>query len=262
MDWTLGIVGGSGMLGSAILRTVLDKGVLPPERIWIANRSGSAEIAADNPGLNLTTRSQEIAENCDVILLAIPPAALGDLSLDAPDRLIISVMAGVTLETLEARTNSPRVIRAMSSPAAGIGLAYSPWCAASAIDATDVERVEALFSSCGLTDRVETEEQIECFTAITGPVPGFVAFFAEAMVEFAVARGIAPEIADRAIRQLFLGAGSMMAKGSATPAQHVQEMIDYAGTTAAGLNAMKTSFIAKDIGTGLEAAVAKTRAMG
>ncbi len=60
--------------------------------------------------------------------------------------------------------------------------------------------MRAIFDACGRTDEVEQEAHIECFTAMTGPVPGFVAFYAKAMVDYATAQGIAPEIADRAVK--------------------------------------------------------------
>jgi pyrroline-5-carboxylate reductase len=82
------------------------------------------------------------------------------------------------------------------------------------------------------------------------------------MVDYAVDRGIPPELANRAIRQLFLGAGISMSDGAATPADHVRQMIDYAGTTAAGLEAMKRSTIAAEIAEGLDAAVSRTRSIG
>ena len=95
-----------------------------------------------------------------------------------------------------------------------------------------------------------------------GPVPGFVAFYAASMIDYATARGIAPEIADRAVRQLFLGAGTVMSVGAMTPADHVRQMTDYAGTTAAGLEVMQRSSLPDDITKALDSAVARTRSIG
>ena len=119
-----------------------------------------------------------------------------------------------------------------------------------------------MFGAFGLADEIENEAHIEHFTALTGPVPGFVAFFADAMIEYAKAQGIPAAIADRAIRQLFLASGRAMAEGAMSPADHVNEMIAYAGTTAAGLSVMKRSSIAAEIAAGLDAAVARTRTIG
>ncbi len=260
--WNLGIVGGTGMLGKAVARAILEKGVIPPDRLWISNRSGQADAFPDFPGINFTTNNQDLAAACDVILLSVPPAQVPDMSVNAPDRLILSVMAGVPLDRLADITGSTRVIRAMSSPAAETGLAYSPWCAAPSVTDADRNCAFAIFGACGLTDEVHNEAHIEFFTAMTGPVPGFVAFFAEAMADHAISKGIPPEIADRAVRQLFLGAGTMMSNGTPTPADHVREMIDYAGTTAAGLEDMRRSNISADIAKGLDAAIARTRSIG
>lgn len=81
------------------------------------------------------------------------------------------------------------------------------------------------------------------------------------MVDHAVEQGIEPDVADRAIRQLFLAGGTMLAKGNASPADHIRWMIEYAGTTAAGLNAMIDSPLSKAVSNGLSAAADKAKSM-
>ena len=122
--------------------------------------------------------------------------------------------------------------------------------------------MRGLFAACGLTDEISDEAQIDTFTALTGPVPGFVAYFADCMIAYATKRGIEPAIADRAIRQLFRASGTVLAGEGASPGEHVREMIDYAGTTAAGLVAMRGSPIAASIEDGLDAATTKARELG
>lgn len=261
-DWTIGIVGGTGMLGGAIASAILDNKVVSPERLWISNSSGVADGFPRVPPLNVTRVNQHVADACDVILLSVPPAQAPEIGINAVGKVVISVMAGISVDELKTVTGANRIVRAMSSPAARIGLAYSPWYATGEATSSDLACATEIFSACGLTDQVHSEAHIECFTAMTGPVPGFVAFFAEAMVDYAIAKGIQPNIADRAVRQLFLGAGTMMSTSKMTPADHVRQMIAYAGTTAAGLEAMKHSSISSEIADGLDAAVAKTRTIG
>ena len=109
------------------------------------------------------------------------------------DKLVLSVMAGVTIEQMAKQTGARRVIRAMSSPAAELSLAYSPWCASPAVTSHDRDTARTLFEACGKTDEVANEDQIDYFTALTGPVPGFVAFFADSMIADAIARGVPKE---------------------------------------------------------------------
>jgi pyrroline-5-carboxylate reductase len=254
----LGVIG-TGALGGAIARVALRTRVVTPDSLTLANRSGRAEGFADWPGIAVTRDPQHLAERCELLLLAIPPAALADLRLDAKGVPVLSVMAGATVATLARRTGSDRILRAMSSPAAELGLAYSPVFAAPEATAADRENATRLLTACGLVDFVEDEAQIDSFTALTGPVPGFVAFFARAMIEHAVGAGIDPAVADRAVRQLFRGAGTILATDPRTPADHVAEMIAYAGTTSAGLKVFEESDLARIVDRALAAATARAR---
>ncbi|MEO1328333.1 MAG: pyrroline-5-carboxylate reductase dimerization domain-containing protein [Pseudomonadota bacterium] len=254
----LGIIGG-GALGGAIARRLLSSGAIAPERLWVVGRSDPAARFSDWPGLRTGVDPQALADGSDAILLAVPPDAAAGLRIEAADRLIVSVMAGVRLERLQEITGSARAVRAMSSPVAERGLAYSPWFASAAVGEADRTLVRALFEPCGLTDEIFDENQIDQFTALTGPVPGFVAFLADCMVQHARARGIDAAIADRAVRQLFLASGAALGQEASTPAEQVQAMIDYAGTTAAGLEAMRASGIAAEISAGLDAAAERAR---
>tara|TARA_R110002020_G_scaffold98736_1_gene234784 strand:- start:2816 stop:3610 length:795 start_codon:yes stop_codon:yes gene_type:complete len=255
----IGIIGGSGMLGRAVAHALLDRMALPPSNLWIANRSGGNTGFEQFPDVQVTTDNARLGEACDIVILSVPPAMAPEIAIEVPGKLVISVMAGVTLDRLQTLTGSDRVVRAMSNPAAELGLAYSPWAASAAIGPSDRDIVTRIFTACGMTDEIEDESQLDHFTAMTGPVPGFVAFYADCMIDYAVKAGIAPAIADRAIRQLFFSAGAMLAHGQASPADHVQQMLDYAGTTAAGLEAMRDSPIRASIAEGLDAAVRKAR---
>ncbi len=228
----------------------------------VSNRSGKAQAFAAHQNVHVTRDSQQVVDACDIVILSVPPAHFADVKISATDRLLISVMAGITMDTLKEKTGAKRIVRAMSSPAAAQKLAYSPWVASADVSASEREAVNKMFGAIGTTDELAEEAHLNHFTAMTGPVPGFVAYYAQCMVDHATAQGIAPDIADRAVRQLFLASGRMLAEGQATPAEQVREMVDYAGTTAAGLNAMIESDLSEAISDGLLAAARKAEEMG
>ena len=258
---SIGIVGGSGELGSAIARALLRNRYVTAEQLWISNRSGNTSGFEEWQGTQFTTRNQELVDACQIVLLSVPPHLASSVGIDAADRLVVSVMAGVSIEQIARQTRAQKVVRAMSNPAAEFGLAYSPWCASAGVTDEDRDWTRDLFEACGLTDEVPNEDQIDRFTAMTGPVPGFVAYYADCMVEYAVKHGVDPAIADRAMRQLFHASGVMLAQSDASPGEHVSEMIAYAGTTAAGLKSMKVSTLATSIERGLDAAYHKAQSI-
>lgn len=255
-DLVLGVIGGSGQLGCAIIQGLVGAKALSAERIFVANRSG---VRGDLPdGVRLVSDIDEMVGACDAILLSVPPANATALRLRAEGKLVLSVMAGVSLAQMAEIAGHDRVIRAMSSPAAAGRLAYSPYMLGAGAQG-DGAVAEELFGAIGKTDALTDEAQLDVFTAITGPVPGFVALFADAMISFAREQSVDADVAERAVRQLFLAAGSEMGAEGPSPAKQVQWMIDYAGTTAAGLETMKAAGIERVVHEGLEAAVEKSR---
>lgn len=257
-----GIIGGSGMLGRAIAIANLTRSGVAAGDLWIANRDGRRDGFEDFPQVTVTGFAQALVEACDVVLLSVPPAHFSRLEISAPDKLIVSVMAGITIAAMAEKTGSPRIARGMSSPAAELGLAHSSFCATGAVTDADRDAVKALFAPCGMVDEVADEALMDVFCALTGPVPGFVAYYAACMVDAAVAQGMPEGVADRAVRQLFLASGAALKKWPETPGEQVQAMVDYAGTTAAGLVEMKNRPLADAIAAGLEAATRKAREMG
>jgi pyrroline-5-carboxylate reductase len=241
-------------------RAALRAGVVSPDSLRLVTRSGRASgfeawpavRASDDPGT---------LDACDLVLLAVPPAALPAVRPVPGDGAVVSVVAGATIARVQAATGTRRVLRAMSSPAAEQGLAFSAVCAAGDVTEADRDRTARLLAACGAVETVGDERLIDVFTALTGPVPGFVAYFAEAMAAFAVAEGVPAAVADRAVRQLFLASGRALAEEAATPAGQVQAMVDYAGTTAAGLVALRRSAVANEVAAALGAAMARARSI-
>lgn len=252
----IGIIGGTGELGSALGRAWLAMGA----ELMVSGRRPDGAWPGPE-AVVYTCDNKALVDWAEVVILSVPPALAPDMGVDAVDRLVISVMAGVSARTVADLTGAVRVIRAMSSPAAGRGLAYSPWFAGPGAGQADRALAQRLFAAAGLTDEVTDEAHLDVFTAMTGPVPGFVALFAALMADHARAQGIAPEVADRAVRQLFGAAGQMMQDGP-SPADQVRAMLDYAGTTAAGMEAMRAAGLDRSIAVGLDAAARKAQEFG
>ncbi len=255
----IGIIGGTGWLGAAVAHALLSSNFVDPNALWISNRSGRRDGFEAWPDVRFTTDNQELVDACSTVLLSVLPQDFGGVAADARGRLVISVMAGASVEVIARYTGAERIVRALPNAAAEIKLSYTPWFAARAVTAEDKVFVQSLFGTCGRADEVPAEDQIDYFSALTGPGPAFVAFYVDTMIQHAVGRGVDPEIAERAVKQLFHGAGTMLAASDLSPAQTVRVFIDYAGTTAVGLNAFQASSLSRDIGRGIDAAYQKAK---
>lgn len=256
----LGIIGGGGWLGKALLLAALADGVIAGEALIVSSRGGAVAGFEPWPGVRQTNSNAELADDADVVVLSVRPQDLDAIALDLSGKLVISVMAMVSLDDLATRFKARRIIRAMPNAAAEKRLSFTPWLASS--DATDADCAFAdrFFNASGQAQRITTEAELDYFTALTGSGPAFLAAFADAMISDAVISGIGRDIAERAVRQLFLGGSALMAGSKQTPAEIVQTFLDYAGTTAAGLEAMAAADIRTPIARGLTAAAAKAAA--
>ncbi|MDO9417788.1 pyrroline-5-carboxylate reductase family protein [Pararhizobium sp.] len=254
---TLGVIGGTGWLGGALLRPALTSNFIEPDNLILSSRSGRSDGFEPWPGISFTTSNADLAARSGIVILSVRPEDLDALDLDLSGKLVISVMARIPAARLQARFKSDRIVRAMPNASAEQGLSFTPWFAGSATSSADQTFADGFFACSGKTTRVSTEAELDYFTALTGSGPAFIAAFADVMIRDAIANGVSPAIADTAVRQLFLGASTWMAGTEQTPAETVQIFTDYGGTTAAGLTAMTAADIDTPISKGLAAAAAE-----
>jgi pyrroline-5-carboxylate reductase len=251
----VGIVGGGGWLGTAIARALTGSRTLAADRLTCSYRSSRP---SESGGFEWTRDNGALVDRADVIIISVRPDDWRFVDIDATDKLLISVMAGVTIADLRQRTGSSRIARALPNAAAEIGYSYTPFFLASEL-ADDREIVSAIFRSCGEVDQVFDEDQINYFTAMSGSGAAFPALLVQAMMMDAIQRGVPPEIARRAAQQTLVGAGRLQELSGTSPSETVKSFVDYNGTTAAGILRMLEGGFGEIVSAGLDAAYRKAR---
>jgi pyrroline-5-carboxylate reductase len=250
----LGVIGGGGWLAGALLRPVLADRIVKPTDLVLSSRSGNISGFEDWPGVHMTTDNAVLVDACDVILLSVRPDDIDGLELDLRGRFVISVMAGVSVEEIGDRFGARRIMRAMPNACAEQRLSFTPLFGTDDVRRSEAEFARRFFSASGRALIISSEHEIDYFTALTGSGAAFPALMADSMIRHAIESGIDPEIADIAVRQLFLGAATQMAGVAQTPADIVELFMEYRGTTAAGLAAMIDADLAHAVFRGLTAA--------
>jgi pyrroline-5-carboxylate reductase len=254
----IGIVGGSGWLGGAIAGALLKAGVVRARDLTLSYRSSRPDRL---PGSTWTTDNQALVERSDVVVVSVRPADWPELSIDCRERLVISVMAGIRLDAIVARHGSERAVRALPSAAAEVAASCTPWIATPATGASDRATVRAILEACGSEDEVPSERDIDYLTGLSGSGPAFPALLAAAMARDAVAHGIPVDVARRAANAVLVGAGRLVERDGQPPEEVVKAFVDYRGTTAAGIEAMRAAGFDVAVAEGLAAAFARTAGM-
>lgn len=226
-------------MGEALIAGFLRGGLYQPQEVCVSHpQPARRQYWAETYGVQVTPENRDVAES-RVLLLAIKPQqlpgvleSLGGIFLE--DTLLVSVLAGVTLDTLEAAFPGRPVIRAMPNTPARVGEA----CTALALghQVSDAQRtwVERLFASVGQI-AVVTETQMDAVTALAGSGPAYVAVVVEALIDGGVAAGLPRPLATQLALQTVLGSVRLMQAENLHPAQLKDQVTSPAGTTIAGL---------------------------
>ncbi|MDI7861837.1 NAD(P)-binding domain-containing protein [Rhizobiaceae bacterium n13] len=257
----IGIIGGGGWLGRALGRAMLRQTFVDPRALVVSSRSGHCSGYEEWPQVRMFRDNRALAAQADVVVLSVRPEDFDAIDIQAPGKLVISLMAGVPANLISQRTKSRRVVRAMPNAAAEIGRSYTPWF--SLVEASAKERtfVQSMFETCGQADEVPQESDIDYMTGLTGSGPALPALVSQAMINHAIARGLAPSVARRAVKSVVAGASQLLAADDVDIPSVIDTFLAYDGTTAAALAAMQRSGLEPAIHAGLEAAEARAMSM-
>lgn len=250
---TLGIIGGNGWLGSALGCSALSGGVIAPDQLVVtASRSGYQY--AQWPGVTCVDTIEALIERADVVVLSVRPEQFATLETRLAGKLVISLMAGISIDSLKQATGSDLIVRAMPNAAAAIGRSWTPWCATPEVCDDARTLVRALLSVCGGVSEFDDEAHIDYLTGLTGSGPAFPALLADVLIQHAVTQGIPEHVARTGVLQSLEGSLALMLDGDAAPGEIVQRFLDYGGVTTEGLNAMIESGFREAVADGVDAA--------
>jgi pyrroline-5-carboxylate reductase len=190
-----------------------------------------AEIAKEFENVTVLDTINSIDDK--VVILAIKPQSLKYISLDGKAKAIISILAGVSLETIREKFKAQFFIRAMPN------IAAKTLNSITTVVGDLVFKNEALriLSSIGESVWVESEEELDIATALAGSSPAWLAMVAEALVDGAVNLGLSRDKAMEYIGQLFVGTGTVLKETH--PAILKDMVTSPKGTTIAGIEALE-----------------------
>lgn len=262
----LGVIG-IGKMGGIIVRSIAGT-VFPARHIWVTDLDTTlVKQLRDETGTNSTADIDTLVEKADVILCAVPPAAIPHILPQVARNLsisqsLISIAAGVTTTTLESYFHTPpAVIRVMPNIAASVGAAISVLTTGSAANETHLTIAQKIFNACG-TSLVMDERHLDAVTGVSGSGPAYVALFIEALADAGVHVGLPRTDAQKLATHTVLGAATMLAETQEHPATLKNRVTTPGGTTAAGLHALEKGRLRATLTEAILAATERAKELG
>jgi pyrroline-5-carboxylate reductase len=249
---TIGVIGGAGWLGSAMAQSMLDAGLIAPDRLALSYRR---TIPTRFPSAYVTHDNQDLVDRSDVVILSVRPEDWPSITISANSKLVVSVVTGVALASLAERLQTRRIIRAMPNAAAEVGKSYTPWIGTEQMTQADRSIAGRIFAACGVSDEVRSEAELDYFTGLSGTGPAFPALLGAAMIKDAIGRGVDPEVARRAVTAVLIGSGRLLERHGENPINIVETFVQYRGVTTAAIEAMQIAGFDAAVASGLSAAL-------
>ncbi|WP_116112515.1 pyrroline-5-carboxylate reductase [Austwickia chelonae] len=258
---------GAGVMGTAILSAFLDAGAYRPEEVSASTLDDDCRRRlADELDVEVTDNARAVS-GAEVILIAVKPdvvpSVLSEIRDQVPEEaLVISVAAGVTLDTLESELpEGTAVVRVMPNTPVVVRegmLALSP---GKECRPEQVDRAKELLASCGST-LVVAEKYQDMVTGVSGSGPAYVFSLVEAMVEGGVVQGLSRPVATELAVQTLYGAASLLRQQGGHPGLLREQVTSPGGTTAAGLRVLDAGGFRATVVDAVEAATRRAGELG
>ncbi len=234
------LIVGCGNMGGAMLQGWLAGGLDPASVTIIDPVLDSAP-----PGVALFKSTSELAEGFvpDALLLGIKPQLLDQVApslvpLMNGQTIVLSMLAGVELDTLQARFPAAKgYVRLMPNLSAAIG--KSPIGLAASVELADADRdaVFACMQPLGTPQWID-EQQFDLVTALVGSGPAFVYRFIDALAAGSVELGLPPEQAQALALAMVEGGAQLASSSPYGPGELADRVASPGGTTRAGLDVL------------------------
>ncbi|MBL4954048.1 pyrroline-5-carboxylate reductase [Neobacillus sp. OS1-32] len=262
------IVGG-GSMAEAIISGILENGFVKQKNVWVTNQSNQERLQylEKRYGINGTYDLQTLFDGTDIVILAMKPKdaaqAIAKIRGHLSEQmLIVSVLAGVSLQTIERIAGKQlAVVRAMPNTSAAVGKSATAIAVNERVSKSQLETTRKLFETVGLATFVE-EEQLDAVTGLSGSGPAYIYYLIEAMENSAVEIGLEKQIAKQLIVQTLIGAAEMVRSSAKPPEELRREVTSPGGTTEAGVRILEENGVRQAFISCIKAAATQSKKMG
>ncbi|XJZ26136.1 pyrroline-5-carboxylate reductase [Bacillota bacterium Lsc_1132] len=260
---------GAGSMAEALISGIIEKQLVDGKNIWVTNHQNEKKLALlkTQYGVNYTYELSALFDGADAVILAMKPkdAAASVTKIKrylTKDMLIISVLAGVSIDTIDTLVDQQLAIaRAMPNTSAAVAKSATAIAVNQRVTEQQSRIISELFATVGMTAFV-SEDELDAVTGLSGSGPAYIYYLVEAMENSAAEIGLERQIAKELIVQTLIGAAEMLKTSEKSPSQLRKEVTSPGGTTEAGIRILQENGVQEAFIACIKAAAARSRKMG
>lgn len=256
---------GAGAMGEAVLTGLLAAGTPASDIVASVRRPARAEELRARHGIEVVPALDAVV-GADVVVVGVKPhdvvALLGEVAPRlAPEAVVVSLAAGISVAVLEHTLPDHAVVRAMPNTPAKVGVGITALSPGSRVTDGQLDAVRAVLAGTGEVIVVPEDKQ-DAVTATSGSGPAYVFLVAEAMTDAAVRLGLPRPQARALVNQTLLGAATLLATSDAAATTLREEVTSPGGTTAAALAVLEERGLRAAFSAAMDACHDRSASMG
>jgi pyrroline-5-carboxylate reductase len=257
---------GGGVMGEAMIAGALRDGVAGPQEIAACDViAARREHLSKTYGITTFEEAAAALEGAGIAVLAVKPqefaAAARGLKVRS-EQTVMSIMAGVRIETIRDALKHEAIVRAIPNTPAQIGEGMTVWTASEAVSEAGREAVRGILAVLGEELYVSDEKYVDMATAVSSSGPAYVFLIIEAFIDAAVHIGFRRDAAERLVIQTILGSARYAQATGRHPAELRNQVTSPGGTTAEGLLVLEEAGLRAAFTQAIEAAYDKAKSLG
>lgn len=246
---------GAGKIGEAVANSIAESKRVTT--VIMTKRNVSTLPRSKSKKVLVTSDNRDAAKRADLIVVAVKAGdaklVLGEIAQFTAGKIVISLMAAITIERLERVLPKAKVVRSMPNIAAVIGEAITAYALGSKVTPADEAEVEFILGCFG--DYVKVPESLlNPITALSGSGPAYIAIVIEAMVSAGLKVGIPRDISLKLVTKTLTGTADLLSVKKMHPAELRDTVTTPAGTTIAGIYELERGALRTSMMNAVEAA--------
>jgi pyrroline-5-carboxylate reductase len=262
------VVVGPGAMGEAIIAGLLRQEITTADKLLAAGPIVErGEELQERYGVQPYYDNVPAVKQADMVILSVKPQNLDNVMDEIGSHVpahavVLSIVAGATIEMITEGLDHKCVVRAMPNTPAQIGQGITAWTVSSHVSDDQREQARGILQALGQELYMKEERYLDMATALSGSGPAYAFLFMESMIDAGVHMGFQRRDAEKLVIQTLRGSVEYYDSKNAHPATLRNEVTSPAGTSAEAIYYLEKAGFRTAISRAIWAAYKRSKSLG
>ncbi|MCB0265049.1 MAG: pyrroline-5-carboxylate reductase [Calditrichaeota bacterium] len=256
---------GCGNMGLTYARSFLQFNLVTPDNLKLVARDEAHKAALEKLDLgHVHAGIDHSLTDSGVIILSVKPQDFQSIAEPLrkslqPNHVVLSVMAGITIQRMSEALDHKIIVRAMPNTPAQLGMGVTAFNASEGVNIHQISIIDNLLSTTGRTIFLDDESLLDAVTALSGSGPAYFFYLVKCMIDAGMQLGMEESVAAMLVKQTMLGSFHLMNQSPKKLDELIAAVKSKGGTTEAAFGEFMSGKMGETLMNGIFAAQKRAR---